>query len=140
MLKVGNGGMSDTECRTQFSLRALLAAPLTAGNDLRDTSPATKEILLNREVIAVNQNKFGKQGRGITQDCDREVWARPLAGGHVAVGLFNRGNDETELTVKWSDLKLSGPLKIRDLWKHTDSETKDAQFTARIPKHGVVLL
>jgi len=140
MLEIGNGGMSDTEYRTHFSLWAILAAPLIAGNDLQDMSPATKEILLNREVIAVDQDKLGKQGRRVALDGDKDIWARPLAGGDMAVGLFNKGNDDAEITVKWSDLRLAGPLTLRDLWKHSDSESEDAQFTAKVPKHGVVLM
>ena len=71
---------------------------------------------------------------------DKDIWARPLAGGDMAVGLLNKGNDDAEITVKWSDLKLSGPLKLRDLWGHSDSASEDAQFTIKVSKHGVVLL
>ena len=76
----------------------------------------------------------------VALDGDKDIWARPLAGGDMAVGLFNKGNDDAEITVKWSDLRLAGPLKLRDLWKHSDSESEDAQFTAKVPKHGVVLM
>src|SRR5205823_12572869 len=83
--------MNDEEYRTHMSLWSILAAPLLAGNDLRNMTPAILEILTNREVIAVNQDKDGKQGRRIAKSGDQEVWARPLFGGGLAIGLFNRG-------------------------------------------------
>src|SRR5260370_14911605 len=79
MLEIGNGGMSETEYRTHMSLWSLLAAPLLAGNDLRDVSPAILEILLNKEVIAVDQDKLGKQAARVAKNGDLEVWSRPLA-------------------------------------------------------------
>jgi alpha-galactosidase len=91
MLEIGNGGMNEDEYKTHMSLWSIVAAPLLAGNDLRNISPATLEILTNREVIAVNQDKDAKQGRRIAKSGDQEVWARTLFGGGQAIGLFNRG-------------------------------------------------
>src|SRR5437868_1119355 len=107
MLEIGNGGMSETEYRTHMSLWSILAAPLLAGNDLRNMTPAIREILTNREVIAVNQDKDGKQGQRITKSGNQEVWARPLAGGAQAIGLFNRGGTPAKIALKWSDLGLT---------------------------------
>src|SRR5574337_180961 len=90
MLEIGNGGMSDEEYRTHMSLWSLLAAPLLAGNDLRSMSPAILEILTNREVIAVDQDKAGQQGRRVAQSGEQEIWSRPLADGGQAIGMFNR--------------------------------------------------
>jgi alpha-galactosidase len=81
MLEIGNGGMNDDEYRTHMSLWSILAAPLLAGNDLRNMTPAIAGILMNREVIAVDQDKEGKQGRRITKSGDQEVWAKPLSDG-----------------------------------------------------------
>src|SRR3954470_11796488 len=78
MLEVGNGGMTDTEYRSHFSLWAILAAPLMAGNDLQKMTPAIREILTNKEVIAVDQDALGRQGRRVAKQGDLEVWARPL--------------------------------------------------------------
>src|SRR6185369_952660 len=78
MLEIGNGGMTDDEYRTHMSLWALLAAPLIAGNDLRSMTPATKAILTNAEVIAVDQDPEGKQGKRAWKEGDLEVWSRPL--------------------------------------------------------------
>ncbi len=140
MLEVGNGGMIDTEYRTHMSLWALLASPLLAGNDLRNMSQATKDILCNREVIAINQDPAGHQAARVSKDGDKEVWARPLAGGDWAVGLFNRGDAATQVSAKWSDLKLSGKHKVRDLWQHEDRGPVDGLFSADVPAHGVMLV
>ncbi|MGN6421724.1 MAG: alpha-galactosidase [Asticcacaulis sp.] len=98
MLEVGNGGMTDTEYRAHFSLWAMLAAPLIAGNDLSDMSEATKAILMNPDVIAVDQDKLGRQGHRVSKDGDYEVWARPLSNGDTAVILLNRSASAHSMT------------------------------------------
>ena len=96
MLEVGNGGMTETEYRSHFSLWAILAAPLIAGNDLRDMRPEIHDILTNKEVIAVDQDPLGRQGRRVHKNGDLEVWAKQLKDGRRAVILFNRGDSEQE--------------------------------------------
>jgi len=140
MLEVGNGGMSAVEYRTHFSMWALLAAPLIAGNDLRAMSPEIREILLNQEVIAIDQDSLGKPGMRISKDGDSEVWSKVLNAGDSAVGLFNRGEKPAEISVPWSLLEPSGELRVRDVWKHTDLGRSKAPFTTEVPAHGVVLL
>ncbi|HYM10415.1 MAG TPA: glycoside hydrolase family 27 protein [Bryobacterales bacterium] len=140
MLEIGNGGMTDTEYRTHMSLWCLLAAPLLAGNDLRNMSPATLAILTNREVIAVDQDKLGRQGWRISQNGPEEVWAKPLEGGEWAVGLFNRGPEATKVTVRWADLGLRGKHHVRDLWTHQDRGRIKDQFAADVPSHGVAMI
>jgi alpha-galactosidase len=139
MLEVGNGGMSDAEYRTHMSLWSMLAAPLLAGNDVRNMSDATKAILLNREVIAIDQDRLAKQGYRMSKDGDKEVWARPLAGGDWAVALFNRGESPATIAANWSELKLSGKHKVRDLWKHADVGSVE-NFSAEVEPHGVVMI
>jgi alpha-galactosidase len=141
MLEIGNGGMTDDEYRTHMSLWAILAAPLLAGNDLRNMAPTILEILTNREVIAVNQDKDGKQGRRIAKSGDQEVWAKPLFDGGLAIGLFNRGDAPAKITVKWSDLGLkSAPVRARDLWTHSDLKLDGREYSSTVPVHGVVML
>jgi alpha-galactosidase len=141
MLEVGNGGMSDTEYRTHFSLWALLAAPLMAGNDLATMSDRTKAILMNREVIAVDQDPLGRAATRVWAAGDLEVLAKPLAGGALAVGLFNKGAADADVWVKWSDLKLAAaPTAVRDLWAHASVTPSGDAFTARVPAHGVALI
>jgi alpha-galactosidase len=140
MLEIGNGGMTDTEYRTHMSLWALLAAPLLAGNDLRNVSPAILEILTNKEVIAVDQDPLGKQAKRVGKDGDVEIWARPLAGGAFAVGLFNRGGSAAKVAARWSDVGFSGEARVRDLWAHADGGTAANEFSSEVPSHGVVMI
>jgi len=140
MLEVGNGHMTADEYRTHMSLWCLLAAPLLAGNDLRSMTKETLEILTNREAIAVDQDKLGKQGYRVAQQDATEVWAKALAGGEWAVGLFNRGPEATKVTVAWKDLGLSGKHDVRDLWAHADRGSHKDEFWYEVPSHGVAML
>jgi alpha-galactosidase len=139
MLEIGNGAMSDAEYRTHMSLWSLLAAPLLAGNDLRDVPANILEILTNKEVIAIDQDKLGKQAQRAVKNGDLEIWTRPLEHGAYAVGLFNRGGDAAKMTLSASDLKVKKISKVRDLWAHKD-ETAGTEFSANVPSHGVVML
>jgi alpha-galactosidase len=140
MLEIGNGHMSDIECMTHMSLWSILAAPLLAGNDLRSMSPAILEILTNREVVAVDQDKDGKQGTRVWKSGDQEIWTRPLSGGALAVGLFNRASEAAKMSVHWSDIGISGTAKLRNLWLHQDIPWQGPEYSATVPGHGVVLL
>jgi alpha-galactosidase len=142
MLEVGNGGMTTTEYRSHFSLWCLLSAPLMAGNDLRTMSSDIKEILTNREVIAVDQDALGLQGRRVKRDGDREVWSKQLADGGRAVVLFNRGPQAAEVSVNWTDLGYPQSLsaQVRDLWAAKDLGKMSGKFTAEVPSHGVVMV
>ncbi|GAA0532533.1 alpha-galactosidase [Rhizomicrobium palustre] len=137
MLEVGNGGMSADEYKTHFSLWALMAAPLILGNDVRKMSPQTLEILSNREVIAIDQDKAGTQGLPVKKSGSREIWTKKLADGSVAVGLFNRSATPQEIALNWQEIGLPVPAKLRDLWAHQDV-TASAQYD--VPAHGVILL
>jgi alpha-galactosidase len=139
MLEIGNGGMTDAEYKTHMTIWSILAAPLIAGNDLRDMSKSIHDILTNREVIAIDQDKLGKQGRRASKSGDQEIWVRELAGGRHAVALFNRGADTAAMTVKWSDLNLK-PNHARDLWEHQEVKLQGEQYQATVPSHGVLLL
>ena len=140
MLEIGNGHMSPVEYRTHMSLWALAASPLLAGNDVRTMSDETKSILMNKEVIAIDQDPLGKQASPVKQG-DLETWIKPLADGSVAVGVVNLGAAESQATIRASDLKLPGGIKqARDLWKHADVEFTGGAYSAAIPSHGVLLL
>ena len=140
MLEIGNGRMSNDEYKTHMSLWCIQAAALLAGNDIRDMTQEIKDILMNKEVIAVDQDKLGKQGTRVARNGDTEVWSKPLADGSHAVGLFNRGGDTAKVTAKWSDLGIKGPHSVRDLWKHADLGRKTDEFEAIVPTHGVVMV
>jgi len=98
------------------------------------------EILTNKEVIAVDQDKLGQQGRQVWKSGDQEIWTRPLSGSATAVAIFNRGKDEAKLTVKWEELKLAKKKTVRDLWLHQDIVTSGSEFPVTVPGHGVVML
>jgi len=140
MLEIGNGGMTDTEYQTHMSLWCILSAPLLAGNDIRSMSPSIASILMNKEVIAVDQDHLGRQGVRVAKDGDLEVWAKPLAGDAYAVGLFNRGAESAKITARWSDIGIQGSHPVRDLWKHQDLGAVADSFTAEVPSHGVVMI
>jgi alpha-galactosidase len=139
MLEVGNGGMSAIEYRTHMSLWALLAAPLLAGNDLTQMTPETLAILTNREVIAIDQDAAGAQGDRIRAEGPLEVWAKPLAGGAKAVGLFNRSDLPANMDLDVAEVGFRGAVKTRDLWAAKDLGAI-RNYHAVVPGHGVVLL
>jgi alpha-galactosidase len=142
MLEVGNGGMTTTEYRSHFSLWSILAAPLIAGNDIRSMSPEIAEILTNKEVIAVDQDPQGVQGRRVKREGDLEVWSKQMADGSRAVALLNRGATETKITVSWSDIGYPDylPASIRDLWARKDLGKSTGSFSATVATHGVVMV
>jgi len=137
---VGNGGMSHDEYLTHMSLWVLLAAPLLAGNDLSKMTPETLGILTNKEVIAVDQDAKGEQGRRVAQEGPLEVWAKKLADGSVAVGLFNRGESANPVTVSFKDIGVQASATVHDLWKHKDLGSFNGSYTEEVPRHGVVLI
>ena len=140
MLEVGNGHMTDDEYRTHMSLWALTAAPLLAGNDIRNMTDATKAILMNTEVIAVDQDELGKQASPV-KNGDLETWVKPMADGGVAVGVVNLGASAANATVHMSDLHLTGKAKsARDLWAHQDVHFTGDGYSASVPSHGVLML
>lgn len=140
MLEIGNGGMTVQEYRTHMTLWSMLAAPLILGNDIRHMSADIKEILLNKEVIAIDQDSLGRQGRRVIQKGSSEIWVKPLADGSAAVALFNRGEKDAQISVVWSDIGLKGAQKTRDLWQHSDLGEQTHGYGALVPAHGSVLL
>lgn len=142
MLQVGNTGLATSENRAHFSFWALLAAPLMAGNDVRSMTPDVREILLNGEVIAVNQDPLGQQGKRIRDDGDLEVWSKPLQGDARAVILFNRGKASATIAVSWQELGLpyDAAPAVRDLWQKKDLGPVKGTFAVTVPSHDVVMV
>lgn len=139
MLEVGNGGMTDTELRTHFTMWAIMAAPLIAGNDLRGASAATLTILKNQALIAINQDSLGLQGVQIVNDGTRRVLAKRLGNGDVAVALFNQGSSTTTVSTTAAAVGKSGSsFSLRDLWTDATSPTTGA-ISASVPAHGTVV-
>ncbi|XP_076885936.1 alpha-galactosidase-like [Bidens hawaiensis] len=139
MLEVGNGGMTTEEYRSHFSIWALAKAPLLVGCDVRSMSNETYEILSNREVIAVNQDSLGVQGKKVKKNGDLEVWAGPLSHNKVAVVLWNRGSSTTKITAYWSDIGLNQTtfVTVRDLWaKRNYGRLAKGWITATVESHA----
>jgi alpha-galactosidase len=140
MLEIGNGKMTDDECRTQMSLWCVLAAPLFAGNDLTSMSPVTVETLTNPEAIAVDQDPAGVQGHRVWQEGPAQAWVKSLADGSHAVVVLSTQNRPITVTVNLSTLGLDETIEARDLWQHKDLGTITQQLTVQAPRHGSVLL
>jgi alpha-galactosidase len=142
MLEVGNGGMTKEEYRTHFSMWALFSAPLLAGNDLTNMSADTREILLNKEVIAIDQDALGQQGRRVRKDGDFEVWSKQLADGGRAVVLLNRSAAAAKIDFRWTDIGYPAALTatVRDLWTAKQVSEQKESYSAQVPSHGVVMV
>lgn len=147
MLQVGNFGgnrsPNENEYRSHMSLWCIMAAPIIMGNDIRNMNQATKDILLNKEVIAVNQDSAGIQGTKIKSQSGLDVWCKPLGskdGDTKAVALFNRNDNTRDITVNFSDIGLSGEVHVRDLWKKEDKGLFDGSFTMPVEAHNTAML
>ncbi|KAK3415101.1 hypothetical protein EUGRSUZ_H00669 [Eucalyptus grandis] len=138
MLEVGNGVMTTEEYRSHFSIWALVKAPLLIGCDVRSMDYTTLMLLSNKEVIAVNQDGLGVQGKKVKSDGNLEVWAGPLSTNKVAVVLWNRGSSRATVTASWSDIGLNSTtvVKARDLWMHSTKRSIKGQISADIDSHA----
>ena len=131
--------LTPNEQITHISLWALQAAPLLIGADMTQFDKFTTDLMTNHEVLEVNQDPLGKAASRVYQRERLELWARPLADGSVAAGLFNRGLQAVEMTATWKELGLSGRHTVRNLWQQRDEGAFDQQFTVRVPAHGAVM-
>jgi alpha-galactosidase len=139
MLEIGNGGMTTREYQVHMSLWALLAAPLLAGNDLNKMTQATRDILTNREVIAIDQDELGRQGTRLWVEGPLEIWSRELAGGKRAIAFFNRGNSPMSFDTGLSVLAAVRTAQFRDLWTRQTIKLDSSPYIT-VPEHGVLLL
>ncbi|XP_014497736.1 alpha-galactosidase 1 [Vigna radiata var. radiata] len=139
MLEVGNGGMTKNEYIVHFSLWALSKAPLLLGCDVRNMTKDTVDIVTNKEVIAVNQDSLGVQGKKVRMEGDMEIWAGPLSRYRVAVVLLNRGPWNISITAYWDDIGIpsKSAVEARDLWEHKTlvGRFKD-KLTAQVEPHS----
>jgi alpha-galactosidase len=110
------------------------------GCDMTQLDEFTLSLLTNDEVLEVNQDPLGRQAARIAKDGLLEVWAKDLKDGSKAVGLFNRGEKEEIVTVKWSDLGIRSKQNVRDLWRPKDLGTFVEKFQTTVPRHGVMLI
>ena len=140
MLEVGNGGMTDVEYRSHFSLWAIMASPLLIGTDLRTIKPDALQILLNKDVIAIDQDPLGVQGKQVRDAGGIHVIVKPLKDGGHAVAVFNEGNAAKDVTVtpKEIGLKAGGSYTLRDLWAHTETKG-DGSIKTKLEPHATVM-
>jgi alpha-galactosidase len=142
MLEVGNGRLTLAENRSHFSMWSMLAAPLLAGNDLTKMTPEIKDILTNRDVIAVDQDPLGKQAARIYSDGEVDVWTRHLSGGALAVAVLNAGSRRYSTHPFHLDLKrlgLHGPQQGKDLWAGTNVTLTDG-MPLELATHDIFLV
>jgi alpha-galactosidase len=142
MLEVGNGKLSLAENRTHFSMWAMLAAPLLAGNDLPNMKPEIKQILTNPDVIAINQDPLGHQGRHIYSKGEVEVWARDLKAGAKAIAIVNVGSDVYSthpLHLDLAQLGMHGAQHAKDLWTGKEMDLTN-NMPIELPSHDILLL
>jgi alpha-galactosidase len=148
MLVVGNLGwgkarpcdLTPSEQYAHISLWCLLDSPLLIGCDMSHLDDFTKNLLSNDEVLEVNQDEMGRQAARVAKTGQLEVWAKDMADGSEAVGLFNRGPEPAKVEATWSDLGLTGKHRARDLWRQVDlGEFKDS-VSGTVARHGVLLL
>lgn len=150
MLEVGNSGLTLAESRAHFSLWAILAAPLMAGNDIRNMKPEVKEILTNPEIIAIDQDKLGKQGFKWWTVNDCEVWVKYLDNREVAICIFNRSKEVKSFDFDWKKynniyhdnigFNIDGSLKVRDLWKKKEIGTTSQPLKLELQPHDVTVV
>ena len=142
MLEVGNGKLTLAENRSHFSMWAMLASPLLAGNDLPHMKPEIKAILTNRDVIAIDQDPLGHQASRIYSDGEVDVWARHLSGGAMAVAILNAGSDRVAthpFHLDLAKLGLHGAQQSKNLWTGNSVElTQNMPIT--LPSHDILLV
>ena len=136
--------LTPDEQYTHISLWCLQAAPLLIGCDLTQLDAFTLGLLTNDEVIDVDQDALGQAAHLVRPPLAGytpiQIWARALEDGSMAVGLVNTGAVTVPATLNWSDLQITGPRIVRDLWRQKDLGTFDGKFTGNVPAHGVLLV
>jgi len=132
--------LTPSEQYAYMSMWCLMAAPLFYSGDMAQLDAFTLNVLCNPEVIAVDQDPLGKQGRPIVQADEDFILVKPMADGSVAVGLFNFAEAAREMTVTWDQLGLEGPHRVRDLWRQKDLGDADGKVSAQVTRHGVAML
>jgi len=139
------GGLTDEENKSYFTIFCVEASPLMLAIDLPNIDEKTLALISNPEVIAVNQDNRGLQAVKVAEEQPGlQVWNKPLMDENGkearAVMLFNRSNEDADITARFADVNLSSVCTCRDLWEHRNLGTFTDSVTAHVPAHGVVLL
>ena len=142
MLEVGNEGLTFAESRAHFSLWCIIAAPLIAGNDVRHMEPVYRDMLTNKDVLAIDQDALGKQGFRALADPGKniEIWVRELSNGDWAVCALNTHTAAADITVEWNRLwTIQGKFQVHDVWANKAAGDTSKSYKARLDSHDVVL-
>jgi len=141
MLIIGNYGLSEDQSKTQMAIWSILAAPLFISADLDTMKDWQKEILLNEEIIAVNQDSLGIMGRQVYNKNHQQTWLKRLSDGCHAVAVMSTFTDTPRMMgFTLAQLKLTGPMKVRCLFCHKDISVIDKEFRAMVNPTGVAML
>lgn len=137
---LGGKGCTDTEYESQMSLWCMLCSPLAMTNDLRHLGQAEKRILLNKEIIAINQDPLGRQAERKLKTDVLQVFVKPLAEGKWAIALLNTGDKALKHHQNFTDLGLEGKYKVRNVWTHQDLSRKATSWKGNIEPHQTIVL
>lgn len=142
LLLVGLPGLSNQEARAQFSLWAILAAPLMTSCDLLHMPAAIAEIFNNKEVIGIDQDALGKEGTRVSPPGKHEIWVRRLKGGSRAVVLFNRSRRAAVMRLSPEEAGLEGSAgaQARDVWTGNELSALRGRYSMRVPPHGAAMI
>lgn len=138
--KTDSRGCTDTEYQSQMSLWALMSAPLFITADIRRISQASLEILTNPEVIEVNQDPLGNFPKRVGGAGEQEIWVKEMEDGSKTVALFNKSSQTGEMTLKWTDIGLTGAHSVRDIWLRKELGKVNGSLSMAVPSHGVALI
>ena len=139
MLEVGNNGLSYEEQRSQMTMWSIMAAPIMISSDIRKMSNETKELYLNKDMIAINQDSLGVQGHRISDKNGKQVWTKPLQNGDLAVALLNNNSSTQTVECNFADIGVEGEVEVRDAWKKKDLGPV-SHVSIELPAHGSALL
>ena len=139
MLEVGNRGLSYEEQRSQMTMWSIMAAPIMISSDVRNMSNETKELYLNKDMIAINQDSLGVQGHRVSDKQGKQVWTKPLKNGDLAVALLNNNSSTQTVECNFADIGVEGEVEVRDAWKKKDLGAL-SHVSVELPAHGSALL
>ncbi len=139
MLEVDNNNLSYEEQKSQMTMWSIMAAPIMISSDVRKMSNQVKELYMNKDMIAINQDSLGVQGHRISNTNGKQVWTKPLKNGDIAVALLNDNTSTQTIEVKFADIGVTGEVEVRDAWQKKDLGPRSS-VSAEVPAHGSVLL
>lgn len=139
MLEVGNRGLSYEEQKSQMTMWSIMAAPIMISSDVRNMSNETKELYLNKDMIAINQDSLGVQGHRVSNVNGKQIWTKPLQNGDIGVALLNNNGSTQTIECNFADIGVQGEVEVRDAWQKKDLGARSS-VSIELPAHGSALL